>query len=230
MATVFVLPLHREVWLAKQLATLDVLASGRVKVGFGIGGRADDYLALGMDRPSPPWTHMIEQVASMRRVWTGEAHSTDGETIGPTPAQRGGPPLLAGTTGPNAVKLAASWADGVVGSALAGGVEEIMTSHATTQRAWREVQGRAPWQASMLAFGLGPDGEQQLRSFARDYTRAQGSAAAERAAASMQAYDEARLRAAVTTFEDAGFDELLLIPSSTGIEQLERCAELVAGL
>ena len=43
ITNITVLPLHRPALLAKQLATLDVLAGGRLVVGVGVGGREQDY-------------------------------------------------------------------------------------------------------------------------------------------------------------------------------------------
>src|SRR6266481_6067491 len=51
--------------------TLVVLPAGRVTVGIGVGGREEDYRAVGA-----PFTkrlgRMEEQVALLRRVWSGE--------------------------------------------------------------------------------------------------------------------------------------------------------------
>src|SRR6185369_2667721 len=51
---VLVLPMHRHVLLAKQLATLDVLSRGRLSVGVGVGGRDEDYRVVGA-----VWDHRL---------------------------------------------------------------------------------------------------------------------------------------------------------------------------
>ena len=57
--------------LAKQLATVDSIAEGRLRVGIAVGGRADDYEATGSsfeDRGRA----FDRQLAEMRAVWTQE--------------------------------------------------------------------------------------------------------------------------------------------------------------
>src|SRR6201985_1571455 len=49
VTTVVVPQLHDPVMLGKQLATGDVLSGGRLTVGLGVGGRQEDYLAVGAD-------------------------------------------------------------------------------------------------------------------------------------------------------------------------------------
>ncbi len=46
---VIVARLHAPVMLAKSLATGDMLSRGRLAVGLGIGGRIEDYVAVGAD-------------------------------------------------------------------------------------------------------------------------------------------------------------------------------------
>ena len=52
VTTVIVPQLHEPVPLAKALATADRLSGGRLTVGFGVGGREEDYRAAGAD-PRP---------------------------------------------------------------------------------------------------------------------------------------------------------------------------------
>jgi alkanesulfonate monooxygenase SsuD/methylene tetrahydromethanopterin reductase-like flavin-dependent oxidoreductase (luciferase family) len=47
MTTVLVAPPRQAVLLAKQATTLQAVSGGRFCLGFGIGGRDDDWLALG---------------------------------------------------------------------------------------------------------------------------------------------------------------------------------------
>jgi alkanesulfonate monooxygenase SsuD/methylene tetrahydromethanopterin reductase-like flavin-dependent oxidoreductase (luciferase family) len=49
LTTVIVPQLHDPVMLAKGLATGDVLSGGRLTVGVGVGGRHEDYHAVGAD-------------------------------------------------------------------------------------------------------------------------------------------------------------------------------------
>src|SRR6516164_8838455 len=44
--TLIVLPAHDEVQVAKDMASVDQLATGRLTLGVGVGGREQDYLAI----------------------------------------------------------------------------------------------------------------------------------------------------------------------------------------
>ena len=72
VATVVVPQLHDPVMLAKGLATGDLLCGGRLTVGFGVGGRHEDYRAVGADPKTQTMRDMAERVAIMKRVWAGE--------------------------------------------------------------------------------------------------------------------------------------------------------------
>ena len=47
VSTIVVLPSHDAVRVAKQAATIDVLSEGRLTLGVGVGGRDQDYVAVG---------------------------------------------------------------------------------------------------------------------------------------------------------------------------------------
>ena len=72
VTTVVVPQLHDPVMLAKALATGDMLSGGRLTVGLGIGGRREDYEAVGADPATQTMRGMADRVAVMKRVWAGE--------------------------------------------------------------------------------------------------------------------------------------------------------------
>jgi len=97
VTNITVLPLHRPALLAKQLATLDVLAAGRLVVGVGVGGREQDYRALGVPFEGRHGT-LDAGVAELRRLWDGGPAYDGGQPVGPAPFRRGAP--AAGCTAP----------------------------------------------------------------------------------------------------------------------------------
>jgi alkanesulfonate monooxygenase SsuD/methylene tetrahydromethanopterin reductase-like flavin-dependent oxidoreductase (luciferase family) len=62
--SVLIMPLHNPVMLARQLATLDVLSGGRLRLGLGQGWSADEIEAVGGTSPSGP--NLIRLVRAAR--------------------------------------------------------------------------------------------------------------------------------------------------------------------
>ncbi len=84
-ATLYVLPMHSAVRVAKEIATIDVLSGGRVnRVTVGYGGREQDYQAMGANFIGR-YGRMDRQIEIMRRVWAQEIVVEGGEPIGPPP-------------------------------------------------------------------------------------------------------------------------------------------------
>src|SRR5262249_44045143 len=79
--SLYVLPRHDPVWAAKELATLDVLSEGRVTAVVGIGGRPDDYRAVGASFERR-YARLDEGVARMRRIWAGEPPFPGADPVG----------------------------------------------------------------------------------------------------------------------------------------------------
>ena len=84
LTTVIVPQLHDPVMLAKALATGDLLCGGRLTVGIGVGGRHEDYHAVGADPATQTMRGMAERVAGMKRVWAGEKGSESVKPVGPS--------------------------------------------------------------------------------------------------------------------------------------------------
>jgi probable F420-dependent oxidoreductase len=100
---------YRNPWLAAHsVATLDRLSGGRMILGIGAGYLEAEFQALGVtfdDRNE----RTDESIRIMRRAWTGE--SIDGNTMQPTPAQPGGPPIWIGGNSRRAVRRAVELGD-----------------------------------------------------------------------------------------------------------------------
>ena len=107
MTSVLLAPLRTAGILAKQAASLDALSDGRLTLGLGIGGRADDFAAAPaeMARRGKRFEEMLE---TMKRTWAGGPAADGAGAMGPTPGRAGGPELLIGGTSHGAVRRAAS--------------------------------------------------------------------------------------------------------------------------
>ena len=92
--SVIVTPARQTVLLAKQAAELDVLTGGRVRLGVGVGGSADEYAALNQDFGTRG-ARVEEQLDLMRALWTqeqvdfeGRWDTVRGAGLSPLPVQR----------------------------------------------------------------------------------------------------------------------------------------------
>jgi len=229
--TVIVPQLHDPVRLAKSLATADRLAGGRLTVGLGVGGREEDYRAVSADLASQTMAGMASRVAVMRRVWAGEKVTEATLPVGPPPLQPGGPSLLVGTMGPRTIRSAASWADGLAGVTLDLDVAGVAGLFELARSAWADAGRRTPHLATSFWFALDSgDGSAraQVHRHLRHYMNWLPVSLVDAMAPTTGfAGTEAELRDLLLRFEDAGADEVHLIPTSSDVSQVERVAALV---
>lgn len=117
---VFACDLHHPVVLAKEMATLDMLSSGRLEVGLGAGWVRDEYDGLGVPMASAGEriAKLGEYVALLRAHWSGEPLDVDtphthasGFAGRPRPVQQPGPPIMIGGGAPRVLGLAGRLAD-----------------------------------------------------------------------------------------------------------------------
>lgn len=225
--TLIVLPAHNEVQVAKDMASVDCLSRGRLTLGVGVGGRQQDYAAIGGDF-SRRWARMDEQITTMRGVWSGRPPVEGADAVGPPPFQAGGPPFVAGVAGPKATARAARWAAGVNDpsaitavdpSALAARREDVL-------RVWKEA-GRVetPQFSGNLWFALGPDAKERLSDYVYRYMRIFDEAMARQIAASARVHTPEALRQAMAAAQEAGCDEFFLVPTTADPAELERARE-----
>jgi probable F420-dependent oxidoreductase len=114
--SVLVVPMHNPLELANALASLDVLSSGRLTVGVGVGWSEPEYLALGRqfhDRGR----RLDEAIDLFRKAWSedplsfhGEYTSFDDVRVLPQPGRR--IPIWVGGRSEPAYRRAAERGDG----------------------------------------------------------------------------------------------------------------------
>jgi alkanesulfonate monooxygenase SsuD/methylene tetrahydromethanopterin reductase-like flavin-dependent oxidoreductase (luciferase family) len=233
VTTVIVPQLHHPVMLAKALASGDVLCGGRLTVGIGVGGRHEDYHAVGADPATQTMRGMAERVAVMKRVWAGEKLTDSVLPVGPSPVQAGGPPLLVGSIGPKTIRSAAAWADGLAGATMDLDVTKQNELFDVARAAWARAGKPKPHLATSFwfAFGSHQDARAQVHRHLRRYLNWIPADYVD-AMAPMTGWggSEDELVAVLRKFEQVGADEIQLIPTSSDLDQLQRAADVVAAL
>ena len=155
---VLVLPQRQPVLVAKQVATLDVLSGGRVRLGCGVGWQAAEFESLGVPF-AERGRRMDECIELLRRYWTepsvdfrGRYYTAEAMAMDPKPVQPGGPPIWLGGSSDAALRRVGRLGDGW----LAGGGErpETVRERLAVIREAAERAGRDP-QAIGLQVQLG---------------------------------------------------------------------------
>lgn len=229
VTTVIVPQLHDPVMCAKALATADMLCGGRLTVGIGVGGRHEDYHAVGADPSTQTMRAMAERVGIMRRVWAGEKITESVLPVGPAPAQPGGPRLLVGTIGPKTVRSAASWADGLAGISMDLDTVKENALFDVARESWSQAGKPAPHLATSFWFALGePEAarDQVRRHLLRYMNWIPADLVEAIAPTTGWSGSEDQLAAQLRAFEAIGCDEIHLIPTSSDVDQLRRAAEV----
>lgn len=230
VTTVLILSMHNPVLAAKQLATVDVLSGGRLKVGVGTGGRDEDYRAIGVSPDQKRIKVLESHVETMKKTWNGEITVPDTlRPIEPFPVQAGGPPLLTGAMGPKAMASAARWATGLSGMTISASPKEVAASFEMTRAAW-QAAGRTeePELNTALWFAIGDDADAQATTHLTRYFNWLEPKARDAMVAGAGFRGSAQaFRDLVASIEDTGARELLLIPTSINPDEVDRVADLL---
>ncbi len=231
VTTVVVPQLHDPVMLAKQLSTGDMLSSGRLTVGLGVGGRQEDYRAVGADVSSQTMRGLTDSVAVMKRIWAGEKITESVVHVGPPPVQPSGPELLIGTMGPKTVRSAAGWADGLAGTTLDLDVGKQNELFDVARESWTQAGKPKPHLATSFWFAIGDDVHEAREQVHRHLLRYMNWVPAKivdaMAPTTGWAGNDDDLLAVLHKFRGIGTDEVDLIPTSSNIDQLRRVAAVV---
>jgi alkanesulfonate monooxygenase SsuD/methylene tetrahydromethanopterin reductase-like flavin-dependent oxidoreductase (luciferase family) len=227
--SLYVLPMHDAVWAAKEVATLDVLSGGRVTLTVGVGGREHDYRAVGADFKRRH-ARMDEQVARMRDIWAGKPPFEGCDEIGPRPLQS--PlPIVSGSMGPKGMARAARWADGVYVFSMNGNGDEVRSMLDRADEAWQRAGRETPplkWAG--FWYSLANDGQARLQEYVFNYLKVMGENVGRGVANTMTRATPDAVRESLDAYSELGVDQIVLVPATADLQEVDASAELIAGL
>jgi alkanesulfonate monooxygenase SsuD/methylene tetrahydromethanopterin reductase-like flavin-dependent oxidoreductase (luciferase family) len=209
--------------LAKQIASLDIFASGRLVLGVGVGNKEDDFQAA-----ATPFKQrgkiMDQQLEQMKHIWSGEPVADGLGSIGPLPLQSGGPRLLFGGDSPVVAQRISRWGEGFLSNQPAAAA---LQTYKKIEETWKTA-GRAekPRFTAAIYFALGPDASEKGPAYVQDYYGFRGPVAETIANSFPKTPD--KLKERIRLYEDIGADALILMPTTSKIDQMERLIDVLA--
>jgi probable F420-dependent oxidoreductase len=118
---IVILPQRNPLVLAKELTTVDVLSSGRLIFGVGVGYLEAEFNALGVpfENKGPRTDEYLDAIIAMwtqsKPAYSGRFVSFSGIDAQPRPAQKPHPPIVIGGHSPGAYRRAVRYGNGWYG-------------------------------------------------------------------------------------------------------------------
>jgi probable F420-dependent oxidoreductase len=146
------------IWLAKEVASLDVISGGRFELGIGYGWNVEEMRNHKLDYKQRREI-LREHILVMKELWTKDEASFHGQYVQfekswawPKPVQRPHPPIvLGGAIGPGTAQHVAEFCDGWMPITGSYSIDEGLAMIAT---ACRDI-GRDPASVELGMFYLG---------------------------------------------------------------------------
>ena len=225
--TLYVLPMHPAIKVAKHAATLDLISGGRTTITVGIGGRVQDYRCMEKE-PVSRHAKMDKQVAEIRRIWAGGIPFEGMDPIGPKPVQPGGPAILAGVTGPKSIARAAVWADGYYSWSGNGVAREMKRQQAFITSSWQEAEReKPPRRVAGFWYSLAPNADERLKAYVYKYLEFLGEATARAVSSRVDRSSPDAIRASLDDFEALGVEECWLNSATSDLAEIDGLLEII---
>jgi alkanesulfonate monooxygenase SsuD/methylene tetrahydromethanopterin reductase-like flavin-dependent oxidoreductase (luciferase family) len=215
LTAVLMLPMRNATLFAKQAATIDVISNGRLTLGLSVGVREADFAATQVSLRTRG-NLFDEQLALVKRIWSGEPAVEGGEPVGPAPVQKGGPEVLIGGWSPRSVERVGKWGDGYI----SGNPDTYPMALASWKEYGREGKPRF---VATVGFNLGPKALEGVERYQTRYWAYVPGSAQSRIDTTLMSVQA--IKDHVRVMEDHGADELILVPCERGVEQMERLAD-----
>jgi alkanesulfonate monooxygenase SsuD/methylene tetrahydromethanopterin reductase-like flavin-dependent oxidoreductase (luciferase family) len=222
MTSVLVPAGRQAVLLAKQAATLSAVSNGRFRLGVGIGGREDDWRAIGAE-PRRRGRVLEDLVATCRTVWAGEVIDGFDQPIGPAPVNL---PLVLGGYSEPAWRRAGRLADALLMGPLPP--DYVGHAHRVATKAAEEAGRPAPTLYAARYVALGVDIQAEADRTIAGYYAFTGPEGVARVAGNMLRTADA-VRDTLAALEQVGVDEVCLWSATPSLDQVDRVADAALG-
>ena len=230
-ASVIVLAIHSPLMVAHQWATLDYVSAGRTILAVGLG-REHHYRQFQVPEDGRV-RRFREEMELIRALWTepevtyrGRFYQVEGARMAPKPVQLPHPPIWMGVGHPDAVRRAATLADGWMGaggSSVADFARSVPVLKQALEKAGRDPEAFPISKRIFMAVDERPEvARAELnRWFTEVYHNPAGTDASGIHGTPEQVREQLEELVAI------GANHLLLNPISRHAEQLEAMAEIV---
>jgi alkanesulfonate monooxygenase SsuD/methylene tetrahydromethanopterin reductase-like flavin-dependent oxidoreductase (luciferase family) len=220
LSTVLLATVWPPALLAKEIAGIDGISGGRLTLGVGVGGRADDFVAdgHGMEGRGKRFDWDLD---TYREIWSGRPYAGGDNPSVPRGTRE--VPLLFGGSSPAAFERMARRGVGYIAPSVPP--EAVAGMFDMARSAWRAA-GRpgAPRLVAISYFAVG-DADAGRRNV-HDYYRNFGNEVADVIAGGLRGTRDSILDA-VKAFRDLGADELIFNPGVDDSNEISRLADIV---
>lgn len=222
MTNILLATTRSPILLAKEAASVDQISGGRLTLGLGIGTRKEDFEASQREF-AERGRRFDEELKLMHDAWKGNpVIGGCDEPVTPLPTNGTNVPILFGGTSEQTIerviRYGAGWtAGGSAPDAAAAFAEKV-------RRAWKDSdRGGDPKIVALAYFSLG-DTEQTSKDYILRYYAYLGDRATGFAEHGVSRGADA-IKATVSTFEEAGIDELIFDPTIGSLDQVDLLAD-----
>jgi probable F420-dependent oxidoreductase len=223
LTNILLAPTRSPVILAKEAASVDQVSGGRLTLGLAVGSREDDFAAAEQDFATRG-QRFDRDLETMHAAWRGEPAGGSQAAAGPRPVQEGKIPIVIGGASDRSIERAIKWG---VGWTAGGSAADQVSGFAERVRAsWRDA-GRTgqPRILALAYYSMLEDRIDESRASLLDYYAYLGEWAGKIADGTPRGREA--VREAVSRFEDAGVDELVLEPTVADIREVDLLADAV---
>ncbi len=243
MTNVLALPLHNAGLLAKQAATISVFSRGRLTLGIGIGGKKPILFGLTGDTsahanfpdfaaaPAPyagRARRFEEQLALMRRIWSGAEPFAGVPPVGPSPIPPEGPEILLGGFAERALDRAGRLADGITIFDHGPDIGKVARDFETARQAWkRHDRAAEPRLVASCYFAAGSGAAAGTEAFLNSHYAHLSSEGRARIGSVIRGVGDREIKTCLREFQDIGASEVILVPMIPDPDQVERLADCV---
>ncbi|HEY4453023.1 MAG TPA: LLM class flavin-dependent oxidoreductase [Pseudonocardiaceae bacterium] len=204
--------------LAKELAGIDGISGGRLTIGLGLGGRADDFPLDGY--PMKGLGKRIDaDLETYREIWSGQP--VGGGPNAAVPEGTRQVPMLFGGSAKASFARMAKWGVGYIGGSLPASM--VAEPFDAARAAWTEAgrEGK-PRLVAIAYYAVGHEDRSNIYDYYSFLGHDIATMVANNGAVGPDAIAET-----IKSFEELGADDMLFNPMSDDLDEIERLAELV---